>query len=77
VKSLKPMMFAALAGLPLAALPAMAQTTTNMPPNSTASDSLPGNPGTPVPPTSPPMAQHPGANSGGDGSGGGGGSGGR
>jgi hypothetical protein len=76
MKFLKPMLFAALAGLPLAALPAMAQTATNMSPNSTASDSLPSNPGTPVPQTSPLMAQHPGANSSGDG-GGGGGSGGR
>jgi hypothetical protein len=69
MKALKPLMFAALAGLPLAIVPAMAQSTTSTTTSSgtvyqqsTQPGMAPSQPGTDKgPQTNPPVPQHPGA----------------
>lgn len=75
MKLLKSLMFSALVGLPLAAVPAMAQNTTSNGAVYAQSGMAPSQPGSyRGAQTNPPIPQHPGAAGGGaEGSGGGGG----
>jgi hypothetical protein len=77
MKAIKPLLFAALAGLPLAVVPAMAQSTTSTTTTngttysqSTQPGMAPSQPGTyKGAQTNPPVPQHPGAAASGDGGG--------